>query len=104
MGVNEQSQGTEENPLEYLREIANETSWEGLAAQISVRSGDKLTATKLWRAASQGMGGLRHLKLTIAQFHALSEVTGLSLDELLVLSQDPRKTTRSQRSSENELN
>lgn len=84
----------EVNPLEYIRDITNQTSWSSLAMEIYARSGESVAAETLRVAAKEGLMGFRKLRLTLGQFKALSDMTGLGFDELLVLAYPEQQKTR----------
>lgn len=89
-----------QNPMDYILEISNQTSWNALATEIYVLSGDVISGETLRRASHKGWWGLKNLRLTIGQTMAVSQLTGLGLDELYELSREPKENNSHSEESE----
>lgn len=95
------SQGSgKQNPMDYILEISNQSSWNALAMEIYLLSGDSISGETLRAASAKGWCGLRKLRLTIGQTMAVSRLTGLGLDELYKLSRELKENNS--HSEENE--
>lgn len=82
----EKSQGNEkqggESPLNELLERAGVTTPEELAVLISVKSGEKISASTLRRRYNEGIKGWRSLGLSLIQWDAVAEICKTPLDKL----------------------
>lgn len=79
-----ESQGheKEELPLEHLLKKAGLSSWEELAAMISIKSGQSISGATLRRHAKRGWEGWLSLELSVVQMDAVVELTGISYEDL----------------------
>lgn len=83
------SQGNEEG--NYLIELLEKArakhhacnSWEEFAAMITLRSGDQVSGNTFRRTIRKGPTAWRSLSLSLLQWVAISEVTGVSMSELI---------------------
>ena len=82
-----ENQGNEEgNYLVELLEKAKSrhgcNSWEEFAALITMRSGDQVSGNTFRRNLRKGPSASKSLSLSLLQWAAIAEVTGVSLTEL----------------------
>jgi AraC-like DNA-binding protein len=83
------SQGNEEegNYLNELLERAKSrhgcNSWEEFAALITMRSGDQVSGQTFRRNLRKGVSASKELSLSLLQWAAIAEVTGVSITELV---------------------
>lgn len=85
-----ESQGKDEggeNLLVELLQKAKErhgcSSWEEFAALITMRSGDQVSGNTFRRNLRKGNTAWKSLSLSLLQWSAISEVTGVSINELV---------------------
>ena len=84
-----ESQGNEEaNFLIELLEKARTkhhacNSWEEFAAMVTLRSGDQVSGNTFRRTIRKGPTGWRSMSLSLPQWAAISEVTGVPMSELV---------------------
>lgn len=89
MKEEEESQGNEEG--NYLLELLEKAktknpscnSWEEFAALITMRSGDQVSGNTFRRNLRKGPTAWKSLSLSLVQWAAISEVTGVSMSELV---------------------
>jgi hypothetical protein len=84
------SQGNEgEN--NYLNELLEKAksrhpgcnSWEEFAALITMRSGDQVSGQTFRRNLRKGTSASKNLSLSLLQWAAIAEITGVSINELV---------------------
>lgn len=69
--------------LEKAREKHGVNSWEEFAALITLRSGDQVSGNTFRRNLRKGKNAWKMLSLSLLQWVAISEVTGVTMSELV---------------------
>lgn len=69
--------------LEKAKDRHGCDTWEEFAALISMRSGDKVSGNTFRRNLNKGQSAWKYISLSLLQWAALSEVTGVSMSELI---------------------
>ncbi|MEG4805416.1 hypothetical protein QUB63_32625 [Microcoleus sp. ARI1-B5] len=90
--VNQQkSQGGNSPLLELLERAKNIhgcNSWEEFAALITLRSGDQVSANTFRRCVRAGKKGWFKLALSLVQWDAMAEITGIPVNKMPRISSD----------------
>ena len=79
---NQEGNQESDSPLNELLAKSGVTTPEELAALISARSGEKISGSTLRRRFNSGLKGWRKLGLSLVQWDAVAEITGIPLDQL----------------------
>lgn len=69
-------------------------SWEEFAAMVTLRSGDQVSGNTFRRTIRKGPTGWRSMSLSLPQWAAISEVTGVSMSELVRRFKNAEDTTQ----------